>query len=368
MRNGFQRIWLLALGLTATGCLTDFPWTPGTTSSNARCALQAAEGNAVGDGSFSSGVKTGWQKLTKPFTPGEKPPQPEALDKSLSLNAQSKPTPTVFVAMARLYEQSGNIPEAERQYQLALKDKPQDGAALAGYARLKERMGLPDEAIKLYQQAAKADPRDAGVCNNLALCYARRNMFDEAVASMGRAIALQPNSVLYRNNMATILVDRGKYAEAFAHLRAVHSEAAAYYNMGFLLNRKKKRQEAIEHFAAAVRLDPSMTDARGWLDRLQPNSPEEKSLEMVARRPSSVQQPISASDDPPHDGGLPGWREENRKAAEGPTWPARPAAVVRLPRTMPGFANPPRDAVMPTAPLPPETIWKPTSSPTLQLQ
>ena len=51
------------------------------------------------------------------------------------------------MAVARLYEQSGKPAEAEQQYLLALKEKPDYLPALLGYAQLKERLGQPDDAI-----------------------------------------------------------------------------------------------------------------------------------------------------------------------------------------------------------------------------
>ena len=55
---------------------------------------------------------------------------------------------------------------------------------------------------------------------------------------MTHATELDRKNTLYRNNLATVLVDQGKLHEAFAHLRAVHTAGAAYYNMGYLLYKK----------------------------------------------------------------------------------------------------------------------------------
>jgi len=225
--------------------------------------------STTGSKPLGSGLKEGWDKLTKSLTPGKTPAETEPVDDAVSLKSKAKPSSQVYVAVGRLYEASGKWPEAEKQYQLALKDNPNDLSALLGSARVKEETGKPEEAIALYQKAAKVNPSEAAVFNNLGLCYARRNMHDEAIASIGRAVLLQPKNPLYRNNIAAVLVEKGRMQEAYSHQRAVHGDAVAYYNLGYLLNKKGKTQEAAQHFAIALQLDPSLVQARHWLQKVR---------------------------------------------------------------------------------------------------
>jgi len=218
---------------------------------------------------FAAGIKQSVQKLTGSGTASSPSREPVPSDDPISLQTPAKPSPKLYLAVARLYEEAGRLQEAERNYIAALQQKPDDLVVMLEYARLLERMNRPDDAIRLYQRAAKAHPREAAVPNNLGLCYARQGMLDEAVASLNRAIALQPKNMLYRNNMATVLVELGRMQEAYSHLRAVHSEAASYYNLGYLLNKKGRKQDAINHFAAALRADPSLAPARQWMLKLQ---------------------------------------------------------------------------------------------------
>jgi len=254
------RLWSTALRLTVCGGLMAFCST--------RAAAQAPQ-TAPPRKSITSSIKEGFDKLTGAGAPKKPPSEAESFNDAISLKSNARPRVEVYVAVARLYEQSGKLAEAEQNYQLALKEKPQDLAALLGYAHLKEQLGKPDEAIKLYQQAAAAHRNDAAVFNNLGLCYARRDRLEEAAVAMERAVSLQPKNKLYRNNIAAVLVDAGRTHDAFMHLRAAHGDAAAHYNLGYLLNTKGQRQEAVQHFAVALQLDPSLSQARMWLDRLQ---------------------------------------------------------------------------------------------------
>ncbi len=218
---------------------------------------------------ITSGVKRGFGKIGEAFDSKSSSKTPAPEDDAVSLKSAGKPSPELYVAIGRWYEQTGKLPDAERQYQAARKLDPDHLGALLAYARLKEQLGQRDEALWLYQRAAKAHPREPSVHNNIGLFYARQGQLDEAVAALTLAIKMAPKNPLYRNNIATVLVDQCRFREAFTNLRQVHSEAAAYYNMGYLLNKKGQTRAAMQHFALALRADPSLVSAQRWLDYLE---------------------------------------------------------------------------------------------------
>lgn len=222
-----------------------------------------------------SGLMDGVSKFFKGLAPSPPPPTPP--NDGVSLSTPAKPSPDLYLAMARMYAQSGKLDLAEKQYKLGLKLAPKHLGLQLGYARLKDQQGQLDQAIGLYQQVAKQYPQEAAVHNDLGLCYARRGMLREAIASLERAIQLQPGKRLYRNNIATVLVEMGHVDAALEHLRAAHTEAVACYNLGYLLEKKGQPALAATFFAKALEKDPSLTAAQVWLERLQgpwPTSPQ----------------------------------------------------------------------------------------------
>lgn len=219
--------------------------------------------------SFSSEVKKSFDKMGRLVSPKSPPSPTRREDDPISLNTPAKPGANLYVAFARLARESGKLPEAEQQYQLALKEDPTFLPALLGMAELQEQMGHPNEAIQWYERTIRAHPRQASAFNNMGLCYARLGRQDEAVTAISRAIQLAPKNPLYRNNLAAALVEQGRTHEAFTHLSAVHTEAAAYYNLGYLLNKKGQTRAALQHFAWALRVDPSMEPAQRWINYLQ---------------------------------------------------------------------------------------------------
>lgn len=225
--------------------------------------------------SISSTFKNGANKLSQALTP-RSPVKPA--DDPTSLATKAKPTPELYLSVARLSEESRNYSAAEHYYQEALKLWPHHLGALLAYARMKDRQGRLDEAIQLYQQAAKAHPEQSSVFNDLGLCLARRNKLPESIAALNRAIQLQPDQPLYRNNIATVLVEMGDVEAAFSHLAAVNRRAIAYYNVGYLLQKKGQSQAAASLFTKALEEDPSLTEATVWLGKLSgPAAPEVQS-------------------------------------------------------------------------------------------
>jgi len=309
----------------------------------------ASSGSKSWTDSISSGFKQGFSKLGHALTPKSAAAVPGPEDDAVSLKSKAKPGPDLYVAIARLYEESGKLAEAEQQYQLALKEKPDHLPALLGYAQLEDRLEKPDEALCLHQRAVKAYPQQASVYNNIGLCHARQGRLDEAAAAMNRAIQLDPKSRLYRNNLAAVLVDQGRVREAFAHLREAHGEAAAYYNLGYLLNKNGQTQAAIQHFNLALNADPSLDAARRWVEYLQkatarsqlPQHPATAGLKISSR-------PVMPSDDV-------------MLSPEAPMPQRLPPTTLPQPQpkgpTLPGISYEPPAAM--AAPLPPP----PTNSP-----
>jgi len=233
---------------------------------NVSCAGQDVYGaNTAPKSSVTASIKQGFNKVGEFFTPKSNTEQSSSID-AVSLKSPAKPGPQLYSAIAGLYEESGKHAEAEQYYQMALKEKADDLSSLLGYARLQENQGRFNEAVSLYQRAVQTHPKESICYNNLGLCYAKRGKLKEATDAMGQAAQLDPRNQLYRNNLATVLVDQNRLTDAFANLREVHGDAVAYYNMGYLLNKKGQTEAAEHHFAQSLRIDPTMAPAQRWLN------------------------------------------------------------------------------------------------------
>ncbi len=204
-----------------------------------------------------------------------KPSQPAAMwksyktgDSTVSSKPDQEPDAQLHTSLAKLQEKTGNAKGAEVQYQKALAKDAKYLEALLGLARLRDRQGQSAEAVELYLKATRNHPREAAAFNDLGLCYARQQKFNESVAALRQAIKLKPRGQLYRNNLATVLVELGRTDEAVRELEVVYAPAIAHYNVGCLLGEKADFGKAHEHFSQALAYDPSLVEARRWVELL----------------------------------------------------------------------------------------------------
>ncbi len=186
-----------------------------------------------------------------------------------SLSSKAKPSPRLYVAMARLHEKSGRLEAAEEQYRHALDMDSKNLDALLGMGRLLDREGKFRESQEQYQKAVKYHPEKAVVWNHLALSLARQGKRTEAVGVFQKAIALEPKNELYRTNLAVLFVELGRLDEALAQLRAVQDKPHACYNLGYLLQKKGDRPLAARYFQMALQRKPDFEEARQWLEALR---------------------------------------------------------------------------------------------------
>ncbi|MGQ9504710.1 MAG: tetratricopeptide repeat protein [Thermogutta sp.] len=234
-------------------------------------------------------VKDGLEKAGELLTftePVQQAPDPTAL------STKAKPSPRLYVAMARLSEESRQLTVAEDYYKKALSMDPIYLDALLGLGRLNDREGKLEEALSCYQKATKAHPNEAAAWNHLGLCYARMNRLQDAKAAIEKASRLAPKEPRYRHNLATILVRSGDLQGALNQLQAVHDEATACYNLGYLLAKKGDRTAAVRYFGRALQLKPDFQEARQWLDVLS----SQQGIEPSGLVPALSGQPASLPD------------------------------------------------------------------------
>jgi tetratricopeptide (TPR) repeat protein len=250
---------------------------------------------AAEDAAAQNNTSSGWWPFGQSSSAASG--QDKQLDDSISLKTQGKAGVELYVALANFYVVSGKFPEAEAQYQEAMKKAPSDIRVLLGYAKLKDQMNRPQEAQKLYQTALEKHPKQPSVHNDLAVHYVRYGMLREAIESGQHAVELSPREPRYRNNLAAILVEAGYPQEAFKQLRAVYDEPIAHYDLGFLLNKRGIKAAALQEFTIALQLNPGMTLARQWVERLS-RERAEGSHTIVGTLPPQGQVPAAVATNP----------------------------------------------------------------------
>ncbi len=197
----------------------------------------------------------------------------------------------------------GRMEDAIRQYNEALRIKPDDGDARYNLANMLVRQAKYPEAIAQYREVLKAAPDNIMARNNLALCLIQTGNRPAAIEQFQEILRLNPGFEPARQNLAMLqaaeektksptrerpipgpvidasleenmrlgqeAVQRGDLDGAIAHFRgAVRSNPdlpAARIGLGLALAYRGNIDEAIKQFRAALKLDPNNADVQNSL-------------------------------------------------------------------------------------------------------
>ena len=124
-----------------------------------------------------------------------------------------------------------------------------------------DRRGLHGQARESYERALTVAPNDPQVLNNLGYSLYLDERYNEALGKLKQAARLAPANAHIQNNLALVYGRLRKYDEAFKHFARAGGELYARLQTGALLDSAGRDREAIKHFEAARRLDPTSAEA-----------------------------------------------------------------------------------------------------------
>ena len=122
-----------------------------------------------------------------------------------------------------------------------------------------ERKGLPDRARDSYKRALDADDDDPQALNNLGYSLYLGGNFRSAVDKLKRAARLAPGDARIHNNLALAQARLGKYDDAYKNFARAGGDYNGRLNVAALLERVGRSDEAIRHYEAAQKIQPSST-------------------------------------------------------------------------------------------------------------
>jgi tetratricopeptide (TPR) repeat protein len=167
--------------------------------------------------------------------------------------------------LGRIYEQEGQLPQAEEFYSRAVKVNPTFADAHYDLARLLARRGLHGAAIEHYRVTLQFKPEAVDAYNNLGLSLASIGDIPASLAQFQKAVQLNPRYAKGFFNLGRVAAQQGDFATAIRNfqtaLRMSPDEAEIHFKLGEVLARQGQQEQAVVHFLAAIKLQPEFADA-----------------------------------------------------------------------------------------------------------
>ncbi|MCP4040301.1 MAG: tetratricopeptide repeat protein, partial [bacterium] len=127
-----------------------------------------------------------------------------------------------------------------------------------------ERTGDYVGAERSFRRGLEIDPENLDLHNALGWTLFQAGRSAEAVVEYESALAVDPMDVRANNNIALALTELGRLDKAALHFSnslAVEPKAEIYSDLGFVLDRQGRSDEAIENYRKAIALDPETRSA-----------------------------------------------------------------------------------------------------------
>jgi Flp pilus assembly protein TadD len=129
-----------------------------------------------------------------------------------------------------------------------------------------------DGAERELREALRLQPDNVQALTQLGALLATRARTSEAVAPLTRAVEIDSGHTGARTTLIRVLLAEQRASEAERHARTlvnVAGDAEAHNFLGAALASQGRFEEASQEFAAALRLNPDMVEARNNLARAQ---------------------------------------------------------------------------------------------------
>jgi tetratricopeptide (TPR) repeat protein len=142
----------------------------------------------------------------------------------------SKSSPALIFILGTLYFQEGNLPAAEKAFNMAIERHPPFRRAHKNLALLHVQKNDLAAALKPLQKAIQLGESDSNSFGLLAVCYMNKEQFVAAEAAYRQAFLLDPDNKDWKTGLVNALASQNKYQEAATMLDALITEEPGNVN------------------------------------------------------------------------------------------------------------------------------------------
>lgn len=196
-----------------------------------------------------------------------------------SIANMPSPYPNSFLSLGLIEMKKKNYEEALKNFEIASRLRPYDIISYSNYINALIALERFDEAAEKTRLMKESDisenlknPYLFPLYSQISFGFAQKNDIAKAIENARKALALDDTSVEQHANLGLMLYKDGKTDEALAELIAAlrinPGQADLQVAVGRIYLDQGKKGEAAAYFQKALEIDPSITAAREYLDKM----------------------------------------------------------------------------------------------------
>jgi len=185
---------------------------------------------------------------------------------------EEQSSPEIHNNLARIHLRNGEIEEARREFQAALRLAPSNADSLLGLSTLLQLEGRTAEAEQMVERALQGNPNSVAALAQLAEIRRDEGNLTEAVRLFEEALAIDDSLPFLFQGYGDVLQRAGRYAdaeEAFKMVLQLEPDSfKARYNLGVTYSNQHRTDDAIAQYEAALEANPDDPEATKALNNL----------------------------------------------------------------------------------------------------
>ncbi len=206
---------------------------------------------------------------------GEMAEAVRVIDKAI---AAKNDEPDLYLVLASLHEDNGDIQKSEKVLREALVILPGNTDIIYQLGLICEQMGRPDEAIDLMRDILAIDPENAEALNFIGYSYADRGInLDEAETMILEALQLKPGSGHIIDSLGWVYFRQNRIAEALDQLekarKLLPDDPTVAQHLGDIYERKGRYEQALEIYRKALDHAPDDSEIKRKIENLKKMMP-----------------------------------------------------------------------------------------------
>jgi tetratricopeptide (TPR) repeat protein len=169
-----------------------------------------------------------------------------------------------FYNLSLVHGWKGTLPDAEKAAKKGLELKPDHAGLHSSLGNIYADENKEDDALQEYSTALKIDPKDPITRFNEGGLHFKRRELREAEADYSEVLKLSPNDVEAAQNLAAVYILQDRLADAEKLNRWVVKQKPkdedtlenAYFNLGIIYDRTNKLEQALNMYKLALQVAP----------------------------------------------------------------------------------------------------------------